>query len=328
MVPRPVLPILLLAVAAQAQLQAFREDWSAATAPVFQYVSHGGSTAISGIADAAAQDGKVLELKIGKDAAVSPAGGSEVESKSSFLYGTATARLKTADCKGQPEAGIVTGFFTYFNDGSDKNGDGLPDNSELDFEWLCAEPEVIYLTLWTDYRDSDARSRRVGRVINLATGVIASTAFKTDWGEGTRLTGPENQPETLEPLPGYNSSSAYYEYGISWDAGRMYLWLVNPKDGKRIVLWDYRGPAARIPARASRYMINAWHTNTWAPPSHPSAVKPPSSPISVFVDWSAYDPAPVPVLLAPRAWRAIARNGGGSAIGFAFPGIDLLGRRP
>ena len=319
-------PLLLCAAFAHAQSAAFRAEWANPADPVFTLVSHGGSTATAGVSDAAAADGKALELKVATGAATSPAGGSQVETKSPFLYGTATARIRTADCKAQPEAGIVTGFFTYFNDGSDRNGDGLPDNSELDFEWLCAEPEVIYLTLWTDYRDSDARSRRVGRVLNLAKGTIASTAFKTDWGAGTVLTGPENQPETLEAVPGYNSASAYHEYGISWDAGRILLWVIHPKDARRLVLWDYRGPAARIPARASRYMINAWHSSTWTPPGHPQAVKPPANPISVFVDWSAYDPAPVPVAVPAGARRGGARVEQTAA--FRFSGVDFLGRRP
>lgn len=317
---------LLFAALAHAQSAAFRANWENPSDPVFILVSHGGSTATAAVPDVTAADGKALELKVAKGAATSPAGGSQVETRSPFLYGTATARIRTADCKAQPDAGVVTGFFTYFNDGSDLNGDGLPDNSELDFEWLCAEPEVIYLTLWTDYRDSDARSRRVGRVLNLAKGTIASTAFKTDWGAGMILTGPENQPETLEAIPGYNSASAYYEYGISWDAGRILLWVNHPKNARRLVLWDYRGPASRIPARASRYMINAWHSSTWTPPGHPEAVKPPANPISVFVDWSAYDPAPVPVTLSARPQR-----GGAGAIptaAFRFPGFDFLGRRP
>ncbi len=283
---------------AQAQLPAFREDWNASASARFDFVSHGGSQAVSNIPAAGAEDGKALQLSIGKGAAVSPAGGSEVESKSLFQYGTLTARIRTADCKEQPNAGIVTGFFTYFNDGSDQNGNGLPDNSELDFEWLCGEPQVLYLTFWTDYRDADAVSKRVTRTVNLATGKILDTEYREGWGAGTKLTGAENDPTTVATVAGYNSSTAFYEYGLSWDAERVLGWMINPKDSSRLVLWDYRGPRARIPARASRFLINAWHTNTWTPPDNPAANQAPANTISALVDWAAYDPKPVTTALA------------------------------
>ena len=316
--------ILVAAGTAQSQLKAFRENWAAPLSTSFDLISHGGSKAVSNVADALADDGKALQLMVAKDAATSPQGGSQIESKSYFLYGTMTARLKTVDCSGQPDAGVVTGYFSYFNDGSDKNGDGLPDNSELDFEWLCAEPQVIFLTLWTDYRDSDGRSRRISRALNLATGVIYSSQFQVDWGAGTNLTGVENQPGSLAPLAGYNSSAAYYEYGISWSADRMLLWIVNPKDQSRITLWDYRGLASRIPTRASRFMINAWHTGGWTPPDHPKAVQAPSGLLSAFVDWAAYDPAPVPTGLARPA--ALPKPGNGKRES-AFRRRDARGRQ-
>ena len=321
---RAIFVTLVSAFTVQAQLAAFRENWAGPGSPIFDLVSHGGSTAVSNVADAHAEDGRALQLMVAKDAATSPAGGSQIESKSYFLYGTMTARLKTVDCSGQPDAGVVTGYFSYFNDGSDKNGDGLPDNSELDFEWLCAEPQVIFITLWTDYRGSDDHSRRVSRALNLATGVIYSTQYQVDWSPGTNLTGVENQPATLTPLAGYNSSAAYYEYGVSWSRDRMLLWIVDPKDQTKIPLWDYRGPAARIPPRASRFMINAWHTGGWTPPGFPNAVKPPASALSAFVDWAAYDPAPVPT----RFTRPVAFSGIGNGNREAgLPRYDARGRR-
>jgi beta-glucanase (GH16 family) len=78
-------------------------------------------------------------------------GSPAAETKSRYKYGTYWTRVKTANCSAQPKAGVVTGIFTYFNDGADRNGNGLPDNNEIDFEWLGAKSEVVYLTIWTDY---------------------------------------------------------------------------------------------------------------------------------------------------------------------------------
>lgn len=277
-----------------AQLKAFTENWAADVSPNFGFFPHDSSHAYTNKPNADAGDGKALQLMLAKDAKTAPGGGAGVQSNSSFLYGTFTARLKTADCSAQPNAGVVTGYFTYFNDGSDKNGDGLPDNSEIDFEWLCAEPQTIYLTLWTDFLDG-THQKRLSRVLNLATGKIASTQSKTSWGSGPNLTGVENQPDTLTALPGYNSSAAFYDYGISWSADRVLWWMKNPKDGSRITLWDYRGPAARIPARSSKYQFNVWHSSTWTPDALPSATQAPAGPISAYVDWAAFDLAPVPL---------------------------------
>src|SRR5512145_3297877 len=149
------------------------EEWSNATAPRFYTRGDTPNTVQLDVADAAARDGSALLLTLGANPDPRPAGGAEVGTNARFGFGTFASRLRTADCAGQSNAGVVTGLFTYFNDGKDTTGDGLPDNSEIDFEWLCAEPETIYLTMWTHYRDTDAKHKRVARKINLRTGVIA-----------------------------------------------------------------------------------------------------------------------------------------------------------
>jgi beta-glucanase (GH16 family) len=177
---------------------------------------------------------------------------------------------------------VVTGVFTYSNDHSDGNGNGLPDNSEIDIEWLCAQPEVIYLTLWTDYTESNLR--KVSRVIDLRAGKIISTCFSTYFGECVAVSASENQPTSVPAIPNYNSATEYFEYGFNWSANAVTFYVVN-RNGQRVTLWDYRGPAARIPTKPGAFMQNVWHTNNWDPYGFP-AHNPPTQNTDAVVDWT------------------------------------------
>ena len=117
------------------------------------------------------------KLFLPKGVAPTPNFGPELVSNKYYYYGNYEARIKTANCSDDPNAGVVSGFFTYFNDGTDKNGNKIPDNSEIDFEWLCAEPNVIYLTMYTDYRNG-IDLRKVTREIDIATGEVKLTCYE------------------------------------------------------------------------------------------------------------------------------------------------------
>jgi len=118
-----------------------------------------------------ASDQRIVQMLLPKGQAAGPTQGPNLEFQAGpFLYGTFEARLKTPRCTTKKE-GNVSGFFTYFNDGKDQDGNGQADNREIDFEWLCADPESIYLTMWTDYDDASGGQRRVIRKINLARGI-------------------------------------------------------------------------------------------------------------------------------------------------------------
>lgn len=268
------------------------ENWDAAAAPDFLLLSPGQSLAQPNVTDVQASDQKALRLQLAAGAAPGPGNGPQAETNTALGYGIYRARLKTADCTGHPQAGVVTGYFVYFNDGQDYNGDGLPDNTEIDFEWLCAAPHLIYLTMWTDYRDSDEVHKRVARLLNLATGEIIYTCYFETFGDCQPLDGAANQPQTIFALPGYNSSIAYYEYGFSWSARQAAWWLVDPTTRQPILLWDYRGPEARIPAPPADYMVNVWHTATWTPEGFPGATQSPSVPVSGYVDWMRFSSLP------------------------------------
>lgn len=279
---------LILATAIAMGADSFLENWNAASSPYFVARAPSFDRVIFNIPDEAANDSSVVQLKLPANPSPGPGGGAEIDSRSTYLYGQFSTRLKTADCAGQPKAGVVTGYFTYSKDGQDYNGNGLPDNSEIDFEWLGAEPEVVYLTMWTDYRDSDAAQRKVGRAINLKTGRILYTCYFEAFGQCQSLTGGEAEPPAITAMPAYNSATRYYEYGFDWTPTEVTWWMIDPETGQRVILWDYRGPSSRIPARPSFYMTNVWYTPGWYPEGMSDAIQKPTLPVSMFVDWTRY----------------------------------------
>jgi hypothetical protein len=297
---------LTLAASTAVAAPPFTENFAGGSSPFFSFLPYGGSTITSNVADGAGSDGRVVNLAIAAFPAAGPGGGPNLQSTQLYGFGTFEARLKTADCSSQPNTGIITGFFTYLNDGGDQNGNGLRDNSEIDFEWLCAEPQVIWITQWTDYQESPTLGmRRLMRELNLATGQIRQTCYSEGFGACTQnLTGSatEGQPASITPIAGYNSATAYYTYGFTWLSNRLTWYVYHPTTGAKIILSDYRGPTSRITQRPAYYMFNQWHTNNWPPPGMPGAIQQPNTARNVRVDWARYttDTAPTPTT-APTA---------------------------
>jgi beta-glucanase (GH16 family) len=275
-----VVTIIALGAGLVSAAPAFTEQWTGATSPYFNFLLNGGSTITSNVADAAASDGKIVDLTLPAFPNAGPSGGPNLQSPILYGFGTYEARIKTVDCSMQPNSGVITGFFTYLNDGTDQDGDGVKDNSEIDFEWLCAEPNVVWLTMWTDFQESPLAMRRVYRELDIATGTIRRTCYSEGYGACTQdLTGSstEGQPATIAGLSGYNSSAAYYTYGFTWATNRMTWYMYHPSTGAKIILWDYQGPTTRITQRSAYYMFNAWHTNNWSPTNMPGAFEQPNS---------------------------------------------------
>lgn len=264
------------------------EDWAANVSSLYTKYARGGSSVTGGVSDAGAKDGKALNLTIPAGAGSSPGNAAEVASKEQFLYGSFSSRVKTADCSAQPNTGAVTGIFTYGNDGTDQDGDGLTDNSEIDVEVLCARPDVVNLTIYTDYEDSTAKSQRVSRIIDLKAGKVISTCYYTDFSGNCVevLSGKQASPATVPAIAGFDSSKSYNDYKIGWTKDSVKFTLTD-SSGKESVLWDYQGPAERIPNRPASYLVNFWHTSDWAAHERPGSVKSPTSPLTVSVDSSA-----------------------------------------
>lgn len=282
-----VLVLALTGVPASAQSSTFTEVWRSAGSPHFDTYAGAGSSATSGVSVDGATDGEALRLRLAARPDENPGGGAAAESEDRFLYGTFESRLRTANCAAQPMAGVVTGqLFTYFNNGTDGNDNGLPDNSEIDFETLCAQPEVVYLTIWTDYRAADSAQRRVMRAVNLRTGSVLATCFfeAFGWDNCQPLSGGESSPADIPAVPGFDSATTFYVYGFTWSATRVTYWIkVN---GSRITLWDYQGPRHRIPHVAAYCLQNVWHTASWSPINEPDAVERPQTYMSAWIDWT------------------------------------------
>lgn len=225
---------------------------------------------------------KILSLKIDPEDRAGAGKGPEIISNDFTHFGTYAARLRVPDVrKIQPDVGAVVGYFTY-------QVDSVPGLSEIDFEWLLADPEIIYIGTWTGLRGD---LKRVGRTINLASGTIYNTSYKERLsGIMSPLTGQQNQPETIPVIEGYDASARFYTYGFNWYPDRIRWWMIHPATADTVVLWDYSGSAVGIPQNHSRYRMNFWHTNSWPVETNPNSIEKPLHPYETEIDWMSYDP--------------------------------------
>jgi beta-glucanase (GH16 family) len=263
---------------------AFTEHFSDSLLHNFRYGSTGNPAAFKWQAGVPSTDGgsKVLALRIDPADSAGAGRGPEIVSNNFTYYGSYSARLKVPDVrKVQPNTGAVVGYFTYYMD----SVYGL---SEIDFEWLVADPSIIYIGTWTGFNGA---LQRIGRTINLAKGLIYNTIYKTGYtGTPTPLTGAQNQPEMIDSIDHYDASSQFYTYGFDWHPDRLTWWMINPATGKKIILWDYHGSPRGIPQHPSYYRMNFWHTNNWAVETNPNSTEKPLHPYELEVDWMKYEP--------------------------------------
>jgi hypothetical protein len=263
----------------------FREDFGDSASKFFRYGSTGNKVAFKwklGVNSSTEPKTKILSFKIDPNDSAGAGRGPEIISKKFTHFGTYAARLKVPFVKDiQPNAGAVVGYFTY-------HMDSIFGLSEIDFEWLIADPAIIYIGTWTGEK---GKLKRIGRTINMAKGIIYNTVYKENHnGHSNPLTGMHNQPETIPAIDGYDASSKFYTYGFDWYPNRLRWWILHPDTGRKIVLWDYKGSQTGIPQNRTRYRINFWHTNEWSVETNPNAIERPQHPYEVEVDWMSYDP--------------------------------------
>jgi hypothetical protein len=229
-------------------------------------MSDGGAIAF-GVADDGAADGLAATLTFHGDPAftnddrVSPAFATELVSAAPFHFGRYRARVKVAACTAAEE--VVTGIFTYRNDGTDADGDGLVDNDEIDIEVLCGTPSVIFLSSWTDYDETGFR--KWTRAIDLATGAIYESPSDHEYG----LVPAGQDPQLARP----DLLTDYAELGFDWYPDRVRFVAVDGTE--ELTLWELTD-AALVPQRESGWLFNVWHPGEhWfgdaGPPDHPAA---------------------------------------------------------
>ncbi|MEO7767593.1 MAG: glycoside hydrolase family 16 protein [Ferruginibacter sp.] len=200
--------ILTVCIAnAQKDAISFFEEFNDATSKNFRYGSTGSKADFKwkmGVPSLTEPGSKVLSFKIDPQDSVGAGRGPEIISKYYTHFGSYSARLKVPKVKDvQPNVGAVVGYFTY-------NVDSIPGLSEIDFEWLIADPSIIYIGTWTGHY---GELKRIGRTINLAKGTILSTIYKENYnGTSTPLSGMQNLPETIPVIEGYDASSKFYTY--------------------------------------------------------------------------------------------------------------------
>lgn len=281
--------LLFLSIDAQAQLKdlspAFVENFNKPVLQHFRYVSSGSKAAFkwqSGVSSKTDASTKVLRFMFDPSDSAGAGRGPEIISRNRTHFGTYTARLKIPAVKDvQPNTGAVIGYFTYFTD----TVQGL---SEIDFEWLVADPSIIYIGTWTCNKGN---LKRIGRTINLAKGIIYNTIYKEGYqGEPADLTEAQNQPETIAAIDHYDASTNFYTYGFDWHSDQITWWILHPQTGEKIILWDYQGSKRGIPQHPSYYRLNFWHTNDWGVETNLKALEKPSFPYALEVDWMRYEP--------------------------------------
>ena len=267
--------------------EAFREDFSTATSEYFSYGSTGTPADFkwkAGLDSPTEPETSILSFKIDPQDSAGAGRGPEIISNKFTHFGTYTARLKVPDVKeSQPNLGAVVGYFTY-------HVDREPGLSEIDFEWLLADPKIIYIGTWTGQSE---KLQRIGRTINLATGEIYQTIYKEGHnGIGTPLPVAQRQPETISAIADYDASSQFYTYGFDWHPDRLRWWMIHPVSADTVVLWDYQGSQTGIPQNRSHYRMNFWHTDEWAVETNPASLEKPRHPYQLEVDWMSYEPLP------------------------------------
>lgn len=217
------------------------------------------AVARTGAADAAADDGAACELVYPRnrpDSEWGPRYATQISSVEAELYGDYTARLQSARGRNDRE-GVISAFFTYFNDETDHDGDGIIDNHEIDFELSNTERSVLYLSVWTDYQylSNTESFHRVGARVDLATGSIRATPPGGEGGWDAIEVGP--LPFTV---PDFDHSAQYYTYGFEWRADRVTFWIDLEDGAGPRELWEVTGnPGDRIPNIASPTFFNVWH---------------------------------------------------------------------
>ncbi len=263
----------------------FFEDFKKHSSRYFQQNVKGTGTDLRydfGIESPTEPGTKIVSFKIDPEDPVGAGKGPEIISKEFTHFGTYAARLKVPDVsKIQPNVGAVVGYFTYHME----SGPGL---SEIDFEWLIADPEIIYIGTWTG---PGGDLRRIGRAVNMAKGVIYNTEYREN-KSGIRkpLTGLQSLPETIPAIEGYNASSQFHTYGFDWHPNRIRWWMIHPATADTIVLWNYSGSQVGIPLNRTHYRMNFWHTNNWPVETNPHSIENPLQNYELEIDWMSYDP--------------------------------------
>ncbi len=263
----------------------FTEQFSTAE-PAYFGCSGSSFQYYSGVQSFTEANTDVMIMRISADVPVGAGRGPEIATPKRTHFGSYSARIRVPDVKKvQPNVGSVVGYFTYREDPKF----GL---SEIDFEWLIADPTIIYIGTWT----GPNCNQRIGRTINLAKGVILNTIYRSAHDGGidhSFYDDASTSPRSIPAIAGYDASKRFYTYGFDWYPDRLTWWIEHPETKEKIILWDYRGTTPNfsgIPQPPTTYLLNFWHTNNWPVETNPRSIERPAYPYSLEIDWMKYEP--------------------------------------
>lgn len=244
----------------------------------------GASTTI-GVPGAAGRDGRLAELRFpgnpafGSTDQVGAKFGPEIDSTERFHFGTYRTRLGFGECAAGEET--VMAFLGYFNDGQDRNSNGIVDEQLITVQMLCGTPSRLYLTVFTDYEETPSlRFRKLTRVVDFSNGQLAHTA-----ASNSNTITPSGSDASLV-LPDLFTPGALYELGFEWHADSVRFFIMH--DGSEHELWTLTG-AERVPQQPLHIVYHLWHPDThWYPTETPADY--PANDVTMRVDWVSFEP--------------------------------------
>ncbi len=233
-----------------------------------------------GVSNSSATDNKVVQLTLpghpeyNQNNFINPPG-VQIQSSQNFHYGTFRSHFQTSPCS-QNNEGVIYGIFTYWHDGSDTNGNGIEDNSEIDIEISCDSPQTLYLTIWTDYTDN-THFLKVSRFIDLTNGSYTQTQSGEENTWSTHNTGQ------LTSYPQIATIGEWLDMGFTWASNKVEFFIYQ--NNQRYPLWTYTNPE-HIPQHAAPFLFNVWHSPTLRSNDNPADY--PSGSVSLLVDSFSY----------------------------------------
>jgi len=240
-----------------------------------------------GSADTRGRDGNVAELVFpGNSSAtgndnVGPNFVTQISTRDRFGFGTLRTRLNFGACAGAEE--VVQAVLGYFNDGQDRDNNGITDDVEIDLQVTCGTPHVIYLSVFTDYQSTAAgtKFRKLSHIVDLSSGAEYDSA--SDDSDAYVPSG--NNPTLTKPA--LATTNTFYEVGYEWHTGSVRFFL---NDGTSdLTLWTL-ADAAHVPQEPVFIMYNLWHPDShWFPMSGAAGF--PSSDVVMKLDWVRFEPS-------------------------------------
>lgn len=244
-----------------------------------------GATTQIGVGAAKARDGYTAELRLpghdeyGTDDNVGAKYATQLATAERYHFGTYRTRLGFGACKAEEEA--VQAFLGFFNDGQDRDGDGIIDDLEIDAQVLCSAPQRLFLTVFTDDEETPRRVfRKQSRMIDFESGEVSDTPRSDSDNFVSAGQDPSfAAPESFAP-------SELYELGFEWHRESLRFFLVHA--GQELTLWSLDGQD-QIPQQPVYVMYNLWHPSShWYPPA--ASADYPEADVVMRVDWFSFEP--------------------------------------